>query len=92
MYVCIQVYITVCTVWTFAHHASPHADYILDVRRFGQPLVLRVRRNLTQAQFQSVVLNAMKEQLKVQPKDFMEVCVPSLSHTQAGVMYPVYIA
>jgi hypothetical protein len=42
-------------------------------KRFGHPLVLRVRRNLTQHQFQSVVLNALKEHLHSSPKELSEV-------------------
>ena len=81
MHVCIPL----CMAVYKLVHQRPHVHDIharlllekMDVLvhcRFGHPLVLRVRRNLTQHQFQSVVLNALKEHLNSSPKELSEVC------------------
>ena len=42
--------------------------------RFGLPVVLRVRRNLTHTQFQSVLLHSMRNNLRDSSQDLQDVC------------------
>lgn len=62
--------------------------------RFGLPVVLRVRRNLTHTQFQSVLLHSMCNHLKHNLQELQDVCYYdcTAAHTQqAGTVYILHV-